>query len=662
MIVAPPWEGNDRTGEPDHSFVQWPRLLHSAAMLKLTDLSLRRGTRLLLEKVDLTLHAGQKVGIVGANGCGKSSLFALLRGQLQPYAGDLSLPPRTVIAHVAQETPGVDRPAVEYVMDGDTELWAVQAELAAAEAAGDGTRQAERLAHLEAIGGYTARARAGRLMHGLGFTASQEELPVASFSGGWRMRLNLAQALMCRSDLLLLDEPTNHLDLDAVLWLEEWLRAYPGTLLLISHDRDFLDAVVHHVVHIERQQATLYAGNYSDFEIMRAERLAQQSAAYDRQQREVAHIQSYIERFRAKATKARQAQSRIKALARLELIAPAHIDSPFHFAFREPHKVPTQLLRLEQAAAGYGERAIINRANLTLSPGDRVGLLGQNGAGKSTLIKLLAGDLAPLSGERVEAQELRIGYFAQHQLEQLRPDDTPLNHVQRLDPKAREQELRDFLGGFGFGGEQADAKVAPFSGGEKARLVLALLVYQRPNLLLLDEPTNHLDLEMRHALTLALQEFEGAMVVVSHDRHLLRSVTDQLLLVADGRVEPFDGDLDDYRRWLDQRRSEKPADALAEPAGDNSAAARREKRRNEAEQRQKLQPLRKELQKLENRLDRLNQRKAELQEQLADAGLYDAAAKDRLRQLLLEQAQLDQELGEVEERWLALSEELEAAG
>ncbi len=627
--------------------------------VKLNQLSLRRGTRLLLEQVDLTLHAGQKVGIVGANGCGKSSLFALLRGELQADAGELALPPRTVIAHVAQETPATDAGAADYVMDGDAELRAVQRELAAAEQRGDGHRQAELLAHYETIGGYTARARAGRLLHGLGFGSAQEEEPVRNFSGGWRMRLNLAQALMCRSDLLLLDEPTNHLDLDAVLWLEQWLRDYPGTLLLISHDRDFLDATVHHIVHIEQQGARLYAGNYSDFELLRAERLAQQQSAYDRQQREIGHIRSYVDRFRAKATKARQAQSRLKALARLELIAPAHVDSPFHFEFRAPEKVPTPLLRLEQAVAGYGERAILAGVGLTLNPGDRIGLVGRNGAGKSTLVKLLAGDLAPSSGECYRAQELRIGYFAQHQLEQLRADDTPLNHIQRLDPKAREQELRDFLGGFGFGGPQADTPVGPFSGGEKARLVLALLVFQRPNLLLLDEPTNHLDLEMRHALTLALQEFEGAMVVVSHDRHLLRSVTDRLLLVADGRADPFDGDLDDYRRWLDERRSvENAGDGAAEPV-EHSAAARKEKRRLEAEQRQRLQPLRKELRHLETRLDQLNTDKSALQAQLTEPALYEADAKERLKALLLQQAHLDQTLAETEERWLTLGEELE---
>ncbi|MEW6648079.1 MAG: ATP-binding cassette domain-containing protein [Pseudomonadota bacterium] len=630
-------------------------------MLKLTALSLRRGARLLLEHVDLTLHHGQKVGLVGANGCGKSSLFALLRGLLAPDAGDLSLPPRTVIAHVAQETPAVESSAVDYVMDGDTELRAIQRELARAEQAGDGTRQAELLAQLENIDGYTARARAGRLLHGLGFSAAQEEQPVTSFSGGWRMRLNLAQALMCRSDLLLLDEPTNHLDLDAVLWLEEWLRAYPGTLILISHDRDFLDAVVHHIVHIEHQQATLYAGNYSDFELLRAEKLALQQAAFEKQQREVAHIQSYVDRFRAQATKARQAQSRLKALARMELIAPAHVDSPFHFSFRAPHKLPAQLLRLEDITAGYGARQILGTTNLVLAPGERIGLLGPNGAGKSTLIKLMAGDLAPLSGERAEAQDLRIGYFAQHQLEQLRGDDTPLNHVQRLDPKAREQDLRDFLGGFGFHGEQADAPIAPFSGGEKARLVLALLVYQRPNLLLLDEPTNHLDLEMRHALTLALQDYEGAMVVVSHDRHLLRSVTDRLLLVADGQVQNYDGDLDDYRQWLSERRRQTEGSGDNTVANEHSAAARKEKRRLDAEQRQKLQPLRKELQKLEAQMEKLNAQKSELEQQLADPALYEAAGKDRLKNLLLQQAQVDRELGTVEERWLTLGEELEAA-
>ncbi len=501
-------------------------------MLTLSKLSLRRGGRLLLRDADLTVHAGQKTGVIGANGAGKSTLFAAIRGELAPDAGDLALAPMTVIAHVAQENPTSDRPALDYVMDGDAELRHLQAELAGAEARGDGLRQAELHGRLEAIGAYTAESRAARLLHGLGFADEALSAPLATFSGGWRVRLNLAQALMCRSDLLLLDEPTNHLDLDAVLWLEEWLRAYPGALLLISHDRDFLDTVVHHVVLLERQALKVYAGNYSDFEAQRAQELAGQQAAFARQQREVAQIQRFVDRFRAKATKARQAQSRLKALARMELIAPAHIDSPFQIAFPGPEKLPSPLLHLERAAAGYHGRAVISNTGLSLLPGDRVALLGPNGAGKSTLVRLLAGELPPLAGRREASADLRIGYFAQHQLEQLDLAASPLIHLRRLDSETPEQTLRDFLGGFGFAGDAALASVAPLSGGEKARLVLALLVYQRPNLLLLDEPTNHLDLEMRHALGLALQDFAGAVVLVSHDRHLVRTTADTLLLVC----------------------------------------------------------------------------------------------------------------------------------
>ncbi|MBP6583909.1 MAG: ATP-binding cassette domain-containing protein, partial [Chromatiaceae bacterium] len=448
-------------------------------MLQLRRIDLRRGARLLLEAADLCVYPGQKVGLVGANGCGKSSLFALIQGELHPDAGEALVPPGWEIAHVAQQTPSGDQPAIELVMDGDRELRQVQRELLAAEAAGDGLRQGELHARLEAIGGYTAESRAARLLHGLGFNPGEEHRPVSSWSGGWRMRLGLARTLMCRSDLMLLDEPTNHLDLDAVIWLETWLRNYPGTLLLISHDRDFLDTIVRQIAHIEQGQLNFYTGNYSAFEALRAERLSQRQAAFVRQQQEISRIQGFVERFRAKATKARQAQSRIKALERMERIAPAHVDSPFHFAFRAPPSLPRPLLTLDEGRAGYGDKIILHKVRLSLEPGDRIGLLGPNGAGKSTLIKVLAGQLPLTGGHQGQAQGLRIGYFAQHQMDQLRPDDSPLRHLQRLAPEATEQALRSYLGGFDFAGDKALEPVAPFSGGEKARLALALVIWGR---------------------------------------------------------------------------------------------------------------------------------------------------------------------------------------
>jgi len=632
-------------------------------MLRFDHLTLRRGNKLLFADASLNIHPGQRVGITGANGTGKSSLFALILDRLHADEGGFDLPKDWVIAHLAQETPSDPRAAIEYVLDGDSELRRIEQALTEAEAAHQGERVAELHARLDAIDGYSARARAARLIHGLGFRAGEETQPVAHFSGGWRMRLNLARALMCRSDLLLLDEPTNHLDLDAVIWLEGWLRSYPGTLLLISHDRDFLDAVCNHIAHIEQERLTLYSGNYSAFERIRAERLANQQSAYERQQREISHIRSYVERFRAKATKARQAQSRLKALERMELIAPAHVDSPFHFAFKPPEKNPNPLLRLVQAATGYGETPILSDITLSLSPGDRIGLLGPNGAGKSTLIKLIAGELAPLAGKRETAQELNIGYFAQHQLDQLRMEQTPLQHLKRLDPRAREQQLRDYIGGFGFSGARADSPVAPFSGGEKARLVLALLVYQRPNLLLLDEPTNHLDLEMRFSLSQALQAFEGAMVIVSHDRHLLRTTTDQLLLVDDGRLDEFKDELDAYPRWLAERQRKQTADNGTETAANpaHSAEARKSRKRQQAQRRQQLQPLRNRVRKLEQTMAKLSDRQQELEQALADTGLYTDARKAELRQLLEEKAQIDRKLTSAEEQWLEASETLEQA-
>jgi len=625
-------------------------------MLSFDSISLRRGSKLLLADATLTLHRGDKVGLVGANGAGKSSLFALILGQLQEDAGTMQLASGTVVAHVMQETLAAEMAAIDYVLQGDGEYWALQGQLAQAEAAEDGERMVALHTHLERIGGYSARARAARLMHGLGFVPGEEERSVASFSGGWRMRLNLARALMCRSDLLLLDEPTNHLDLDAVLWLEQWLRDYEGAMLLISHDRDFLDRAVVSILHLGNERLTLYAGNYSAYETMRAEALAQQQSAFEKQQRQIAHMTSFIDRFRAKATKARQAQSRIKALERMQRIAPAHVDSPFNFEFREAGRAPSPLLRLHKASIGYGERTILAGLSFSLLPGDRLGLLGPNGAGKTTLVKLLAGAMAPLSGQCETARELSIGYFAQHQLEQLHSELTPLQHLQMLDAAAGEVELRSFLGGFGFPGEMATSPVGPRSGGEKARLVLALIAWQRPNLLLLDEPTNHLDLETRHALTLALQEFAGAMVLVSHDRHLLRTVCDEFLLVDGGVAEPFAGDLDDYAHWLAARRREREKGSEKSGAGE----ARKAQRAEQSQQRKQTQALSNRIKKLEDELARLQADKAKIDATLADPALYEAGDLARMRQLDGERLALEEKLDSVEADWLQAHEELEA--
>jgi len=624
-------------------------------VILLRNLTLARAGRPLIEDVSLGLHAGWKVGVTGANGCGKSSLFALFSGDLHQEAGDLELPPQWVIAHVGQETPALATGALDFTLDGDAELRRIEADLRAAEEAHDG----EAIAHLHMdygnIDGYSARARAAALLHGLGFKDEDFERPVAEFSGGWRVRLNLAQALMCRSDLLLLDEPTNHLDLDAVIWLEGWLRAYRGTLLMISHDRDFLDAVVGHVIHIEGRRAKLYTGNYSAFERARAEQLALQQAMYVKQQREIAHLKSYIDRFRAKATKARQAQSRIKALARMEEVTAAHVDTPFEFRFFEPVGSPDPLLMLEDAAAGYGDIAVLQGLTLTLRPGERLGLLGRNGAGKSTLIRLLAGEAPPLAGIRHEGKGLKIGYFAQHQLEQLRPDESPLWHMNHLDSRTRDQDFRNYLGGFNFHGEMATRPVGPFSGGEKSRLALALLIWQKPNLLLLDEPTNHLDLEMRHALTLALSEYEGAVVLVSHDRHLLRTVCDNFCLVADGGLKPFDGDLDDYRKWLDQPHEEKGREKVSPPDTAKAAPPPAPERKPSG----KARALEKEIGQLEKRMAQLATEKQKLDARLVDPEFYQPAAKADLQACQQRQIEVAGELAETEAAWLAAQEKLE---
>ncbi|AHF65379.1 ATP-binding cassette domain-containing protein [Pseudomonas cichorii] len=627
-------------------------------MIRLQSLTLQRGPQRLLEDAELTLHAGQKAGLIGANGAGKSSLFALLRGELTPDSGDCLLPADWRIAHMRQEVDTLERLGVDYVLDGDLRLREVQRQLAEAEAAQDGAAQARLHAELDSADGYTADARARKLLAGLGFTNEQMERQVGSFSGGWRMRLNLAQALMCPSDLLLLDEPTNHLDLDAILWLEDWLKSYPGTLLLISHDRDFLDAVVDHIAHVEQRKITLYRGGYSAFERARAERLAQQQQAYEKQQAQRAHMEKYIARFKAQATKARQAQSRIKALERMEELSAAHVDSPFNFVFRESDKISSPLLDLSEARLGYGEKTILEKVKLQLTPGARIGLLGPNGAGKSTLIKNLAGELEPLGGRLVRGENLTVGYFAQHQLDSLDAKANPLLHLQRLAPTEREQTLRDFLGGFDFRGARLDEPVVNFSGGEKARLALALIAWEKPNLLLLDEPTNHLDLEMRLALTMALQEFSGAVLVVSHDRHLLKSTTDDFLLVADGRVQEFDGDLDDYTRWLaDYRLRNVPVSNTPVNADKTDKKAQRQQA---AALRQQLAPHKREADKLERELGTLHEKLAKVEEALADSTNYEAANKDKLRDLLAEQARLKARESELEEAWMEALELLES--
>ena len=653
-------------------------------MIRISNLMLARGDRVLLKDAQLAVHAGHKVGIVGPNGCGKSSLFAALRGELVVDGGSIEIPPRWTLAWVAQETPAVAAPAIEFVLDGDAELRTLERELAAAALAhdlADHAELAEMQSRFEAIGGYRARARAAALLAGLGFDEAAQSRPVATFSGGWRMRLNLARALMCRSDLLLLDEPTNHLDLDAVLWLEDWLRRYPGTLLLITHDRDFLDAVAGTIVHFDAGSLVAYRGNYTQFERERAARLALQQANYAKQQRQIAHLRAYVDRFRAKATHARQAQSRIRTLERMELIAPAHVDSPFEFSFEPTGVHARQLVRLEAASLGYpGAPPVLAGIDWAVLAGARVGLLGANGAGKSTLLKSLAGTLPLLAGTRHAAQALRLGYFAQHQVEQLVGEDSPLIHLRRIAPDAREQELRDYLGGFDFRGDQATAPVARLSGGEKARLALALIVRERPNLLLLDEPTNHLDLEMREALTEALQDYDGALIVVAHDRHLLRATADELWWIVDGRLAPFDGDLDDYRARVlgrgkrdegqlsaagrgSARAGEAPAKQRSDDAGsDNSRGDRRAQRRAEALVRQQRSERRKPLLSrqavVEREMEGLVAEKRELDAWLASPGAYAEEEKPRLIEALARQGELTFALARLEAEWIELAEEL----
>ena len=625
-------------------------------MLRFDDLALRRGPLLLFEQMSLQLHAGWRVGISGRNGAGKSSLLALVAGDLQPDSGHFERPKNWTLAWVKQEVEALDVTALDYVLDGDAEFRQIERDLAVAEAEHDGMRLAHLHERLLAIDGYSAHARAGALLHGLGFAAGAETRNVRDFSGGWRMRLNLAQALMCRSDLLLLDEPTNHLDLDAVIWLEGWLKKYPGTLLVISHDREFLDAVATHMLSIAEQRVELFSGNLTGFERKRSERLAQQQSMYEKQQRERAHLQKFVDRFRAQATKARQAQSRIKALERMVDIAPVRAASTIRFEFRKPAALPEPMLRLSEVAAGYGERRVIDNIKLNLSPGDRIALLGANGAGKSTLIKVLAGQLAPMAGELIAARDLQVGYFAQHQLEQLDAKATAVEHLLRLDPAVGERGARDFLGGFGFQGDRALEPVAPFSGGEKARLCLALTVYQKPNLLLLDEPTNHLDLDMREALTEALNDYEGAVVLVSHDRALIRTCCTTLLHVGSGRVADYDGDLDDYARIVQRANAEEVLSAT--PA---STGKRKEDRRERADARAKVAPLRKKLADIEQRMAALDKDKRALDAKLADSEFYANASTAQMLELSQKSGALAAEIGALEETWLAAQHELEQA-
>ena len=636
-------------------------------MILLRDLGFSRNGEALVTGATLQLHPGWKVGLTGANGCGKSSFLGLLRGELHADRGDLERPPGWVLAHVAQDTPALPDAALEFVLDGDAELRQIERDLLAAEAHHDDEHAGEQIGLLHSrlgeIDGYAAPARAAALMHGLGFSDEDYQRPVAEFSGGWRVRLNLARALMCRSDLLLLDEPTNHLDLDAIIWLEDWLKGYAGTLILISHDRDFLDVVTSHILAIEAGKMQLFTGNYSACERARAERLANDLALAAKQKREAAHLQSYIDRFRAKASKARQAQSRIKMLAKMGDIVAAHIDTPFSFSFPEPTGFSDPLLLIDDAKVGYDTGAPrFEKLRFTLRPDSRIGLLGRNGAGKSTLMKLLAGELQPLAGVREAGRNLKLGYFAQHQLEQLRPAESPLWHMIKLEPRTREQDLRSYLGGFDFRGNMVDAPCGRFSGGEKTRLALALMIRTAPNLLLMDEPTNHLDLEMREALTIALQETEAGMVLVSHDRHLLRATCDELWLVADGKVTPFDGDLDDYADWLNQSRAAEKAaerEKSQRRRADEAAAARR-KAAGPAAKAADQRPLRKESEKLEQQLAAWQGELKLLETRLADPALYADTDSRLLDELTLRQDQLTQNIEAAESRWLEINELLES--
>ncbi|RLA53644.1 MAG: ABC transporter ATP-binding protein [Gammaproteobacteria bacterium] len=624
-------------------------------MIILRDIALRRGSKLLLQDTNVTIQPGQRLALIGANGCGKSSLFSLLLGELTADAGGIEGMNKLRLSHMAQEIHATSLPAGEYVWRGDEQLAQKRDALLRLETTEDFDGAAIIHNELEEIDGYSADRRAERLLQGLGFAEDAATRAVCDFSGGWRIRLNLARALMTPSDILLLDEPTNHLDLDATLWLQQWLQQYPGTLLMISHDRDFIDATCERILHIEQQQLQSYKGNYSDFERRRAERLANQQASYEKQQRRISQIDDFVSRFRYKATKAKQAQSRLKELERMQTLAPAHLDSPFDFSFEPPQRSSDPLLRLDEAVLGYGDDAtVLSKVDIQLRPGSRYGLLGRNGAGKSTLLKSLIGELPLLAGQRLTGEHCSIGYFDQQQLEVLDMQASPALHLQRLSPEAREQEILNFLGGFNFRGDAATSVIAPFSGGEKARLALAMVVWQRPNLLVLDEPTNHLDLDMRHAMEVALQTYEGALILVSHDRHMLRNTVEELLLVHDGKVEEYREDLEGYERWI--LSSYKQVDRATPQAGDTS---RKEKRQQAAAQRDKLRPLMNKVKKTEAAMAEVDDEQEELQTRLGDTNLYSTARKDDLAALLKREGELKIRAAELEESWLEQQQILE---
>ena len=641
-------------------------------MLKITDLSLRRGTRLLLENIALDVFPGQRMGLTGANGCGKSSLFSVIAGRLEADQGNVTLPRGALISEVLQETPESTQTAIDYVIDGDKSYRSLELKIAQAELSNDGTALATLHNQMEAIDGFRVSARAGQLLHGLGFTAKEQTQSVNTFSGGWRMRLNLATALMTRADLLLLDEPTNHLDLDAMVWLEQWLASYEGIVLVISHDREFLDRAVTRIAHIENQSIQVYEGNYSLAERQRAEIIEIQQKQHVRQQKQIRHMQSYIDRFRYKASKAKQAQSRIKALERLEIVSPVQQKNAFVFEFETPDHSPHQLIDLKGINAGYQD-PVLSSIDFRLSDGERIGLLGRNGAGKTTLMKTLAAELPPLQGSYTGDSKLCIGYFAQHQLELLNPQWSPLDHLAELSQQQNERALRTHLGRFGFSGDSATEPVSIRSGGERARLVLALIVYSKPNLLLLDEPTNHLDIEMRESISLALQSYSGCLVVVAHDRHLLRLVTDELWLIDDGSLRRFEGDIDDYVIWLRQRQkgtnknldsqtNKKPKSRKDITAKDDQKPQRSKTTRQEkAKQREKVKPLRDRLNRVEKEIDKAAEVKQRLDQALANPEIYNEANRDQLRELLFDQARNAQLHQELESQWLEASELLEQA-